>query len=107
MSPKWIAGMVLFWLVITIVSLIGDFAYLGGDESSLIGRLLNPGYIEGTEEQGGVFAMSWEYVEVFFNMLFLNYSFLTGVWEVIKYIYWALAIGTIVRLAIDLKPSWL
>lgn len=107
MSTKWLAGMLTLGFGVTFLSLMLEGAYLGAESIGELATLMNPGFLEGTEEQGGVFIMAWSVIGLIPDMLFYNYSFLTGSWEVIKYIGWTLSGATIVMLAIALKPSWI
>jgi len=104
---RWLVGMLLLWLVVTGVSLVLYAAYVGADETSTLTTLMNPGFVEGTEEQGGVFVMGWEYIKLLPDMLFFNYSIFTGAWVIFRWIGCILSISTIVMLALALKPSWL
>jgi len=106
-STKWLVGILLLWFGLTTMSLFLDAAYCGADQTSTLAQLMNPGFLEGTEEQGGVFIIAWNYIGLIPDMLFFNYSFLTGAWVILKYVGWCLGIATIVMLAIALKPSWL
>lgn len=107
MSNKWLVGMLTLGFGLTLLSLLLEGAYLGADSIGELATLMNPGFLEGTEEQGGVFVIAWNVIGLIPDMLFFNYSFLTGSWVIIKYIGWLLSAATMLVLMIALKPSWL
>ena len=106
MRSNWLTGMMILWFIVTLVSLILDSQYIGANETSELNLLLHPGFIEGASIPFvGFFIVTWEYISTFIGMLFFNYSFLTGSWEILKIFGWILSVATIIGLVISLRGN--
>jgi hypothetical protein len=53
----------------------------------------------------GVFNIVWNYIKLLWNILWWNYSFLTGFWAVFKYLGWCISLGLIVTLVMALRGT--
>ena len=106
MRSNWLMGVMILWFILTIVSLILDVQYVGVEQTSALNTLLHPGFIEGASIPFvGFFIVTWEYISTFIGMLFFNYSFLTGSWEILKIFGWILSVATIIGLVISLRGN--
>ncbi len=106
MNAKWLVGMMLLWFSVTIVSLILDAQYVGADDVAKLNTLLHPSFLAGADIPFiGFFVVVFNYISVFISTLTFDYSFLTGGFEVLKYVGICLSVGTIVMLVLALRGS--
>jgi len=106
MSTRWIVGMMLLWFTVTMVSLILDAQYMGAAETSKLNALLHPSFLEGADIPFiGFFIVMWGYIRIFLSTLTFDYSFLTGSWEILKYVGITLSVATILGLVLALRGS--
>jgi len=106
MNTKWVAGMMILWFVVTLVSLILDAQYIGSEQTADLNKLLHPSFLAGADIPFiGFFVISWSYISIFIGTLTFDYTFLTGSWEILRWLGISLSIATIIGLILALRGS--
>lgn len=119
-------GLAMLWLIGTLISLTLEGSYLGQEAqyeiqmihgvptqvrvgtTSTLDKLMKPEFSEMTNPISfvvGVFNVVWDYVGLIWNMLWWNYVFFTGAWEIFKYFGWGISLGVVVSLVLAIRGT--
>ena len=90
---KWLAGLALLFLIMTIASNIIEGAYLGGSDVGTIW-----GGMSAADPRSMMAGIG--------DMLLFNYAFFTGVWVIFRYVFICISFGIFLGLLIQM-PLWL
>ena len=119
MRITWVVGLAILWLLGTLISLTLEETYIGQEAQydmngnqvgtmSTLDQLMSPSFSEMTNPVSfviGVFNVVWDYLKVFWNMFWWNYSFFTGVWTIFQYVGRCISLGVIVAFVLALRGT--
>jgi len=98
----------MLFLIGTIISLSLEGQYAGTGMTDTFFRMMRPSFGSFTNPLaaiGGFFIMVWAWIQAFWAVIWWDYSFLTGVWEILRYFGWCLSIGVIVSLVLAVRGT--
>lgn len=107
MAVKWLVGMGMIYVVLTVVSGISEGTYFGGTGVATIWSAMT-GFqaIDVTNPLtavGGILIQVWQIMVGIFEMLTWKFSFFVGVWAIFRYILCAISLGIIISLILALR----
>lgn len=81
-NPKWLVGLMTIFIVFQVLCGLVEKTY--GVETTRLILLMKP-------------SLSVTYLQTFWDMLWFNYSFFHGGWEILKYVlFWPISIGLVI-----------
>ena len=102
MSTKWLIGLATLWMICTITSLFLEAQQYGTGQLTTLYALLSPDFPSLSNPIGliiAVISVAPEYLDYLWDLLWWNYSFFTGGWEIVKYVFFfPLSVGLVVSL---------
>lgn len=106
MRISWFTAIGLLFLVGTIISVTLEGEYVGADTSNVFYSIMNPEFMEYTNPLtaiGGFFVYVLTWVKGIWKMLWWDYSFLTGSWELLRYAGWAISTAFVIGLVMAIR----
>lgn len=95
MNIKWIIGVLVLFVILTMLSGIIESSTIGADEISRMKTLLQP-------------ELSWGYVENIYGILTFDYSFFQGEWQIVRYaLFIPIGIGIMAMLVVTIISAGL
>lgn len=106
MKTSWFIGLIMLFVVFSVISGIMEMSYFGGGEASRIHTLLTGVQIpEGVNFIGATIAFitqTWEFIANLWHMFWFDYAFFQGTWGIVRYIvFLPISIGLIVTLVLS------
>ena len=91
LSAKSVAAVVFIWVVAALLGGLYEMSWLGGAEQSLLNKVLfyNIVTTEGTWGSTELVGGPLGYLEALWQMATFNFSFITGEWELVRWIIFA------------------
>ena len=108
MRISWLSGFGLLFFFGMIISLTIEGQYFGATEANVFYRLMNPDFGSFTNPLtaiGGFFILVWTFVQALWAILWWDYSFLTGTWEILRYAGWAVSIAMVVSIVLAVRGT--
>ena len=107
MATKWLIGMGMIYVILTVVSGISEGTYFGGTGVATIWSAMT-GFsaIDVTNPLtavGGVIIHVYQILVGIFEILTWKFSFFVGVWSIFRYVLCAISLGIIVSLILALR----
>jgi hypothetical protein len=89
MKTSWFIGLLMLFMLMSLVSGIIELQYLGGsqDSEAIMERLFSSP------------ALSWDILFALWDALWFNYAFFTGAWQIVR---WVLFMPISAAIAINL-----
>jgi len=106
MKTSYIIAAALLWLGGMFISNTLDQQYLGTDTTTPLFTLLNPSFGSFSNPLtaiGGFFILMWSWVQALWIMFWWDYSFLSGSWEILKYVGWCFSLGIVVSIIMAVR----
>lgn len=108
MSNKWTIGIMVIFVVLTVMSGICEYTVFGDDDTSLLQRLMTtPDISETTSIVGAVFGyigFGWDYLQTLWDVLWFDYSFFQGQWLLVKYIlFYPVSIAFVISIILAIR----
>jgi len=107
MSPKWLIGILIMFLMCTIFSGIMEATYLGSEEASVFERLL---FVEalttGSAWEGiqnifvGVFSAPLQFMGALWDVFTFDYAMYTGDYIIVRFLLLTITIALVVSLTL-------
>jgi len=89
-NPKWLIGIFMLFVVLTLISGVLEGTYLGTEETSLLRRAISPPLER-------PWALPKWFLDTVPSVLFFQYAFFHGEWRVFQYIFfWPISVGVMV-----------
>jgi len=106
-STKWLIGLAMVYVILTVVSGIAEGTYFGGTGVGTIWSVIT-GFeaIDVTNPLtavGGVLIQVWQILVGIFEILTWKFSFFVGVWAIFRWLLFAISLGVIVSLIMALR----
>lgn len=101
MKTSWLIGLVMLFVILTVITGVMEMSYLGGAEASRLQRLMQPDVPAYTNPLGAITAYvtaTWDYIQNLWGIFWFDYPFFQGSWAILRYIFMAVSIGVIVSL---------
>ena len=108
MRTTWVVGIAMLYLVGSMMSLTLEGEYLGTGVTDTFFRIMRPEFATFTNPLtaiGGFFVWVWAWVQALWAMFSWNYAFLTGYWEVLRYVGWCVSMGVVVSLILAIRGT--
>jgi hypothetical protein len=104
MSPKWIIGILMAMIVMQLICGVCEMSYGFGDTPSRIQTFLSPPVPSYSNPAQAVFAyitVGWEWLSNLFWMFWWDYSFFSGSWQMVRYIFFLpISVGVVVMIVL-------
>ena len=107
MSPKWLIGVLIMFLMCTLFSGIMEMTYLGADEASVFDRLL---FVEvlttGSAWEGiqnvfaGIFTAPMQFMDALWDVFTFDYAMYTGDYIIVRFLLLTITISLVVSLTL-------
>ena len=95
MSVRWIAGLSFVWVLCTVVSLIMEGAWVGGEELSVMNSLTGYSVVD-VGGVVGVFKMSFGFLTHGLpKIISWNYAFFTGNFAILRWVMVSFSVAVI------------
>jgi len=108
MRTTWIVGLCMLFFIGTGISLTLEMQYAGTGVIDVFFALMKPDFSSFTNPLtavGGFFIMVWDWIDAMWKVLWWDYSFFTGSWEILKYLGWCVSIGLIVSIVLAVRGT--
>ena len=108
MRTTWLVGFPMLWVIGTYISVTIEMQYPGTDTADLFYAMLRPDFGSFTNPLtaiGGFFMVVWDWIQALWIMVWWDYSFLTGVWEVLKLFGFCLSLAWVVSLVLAIRGT--
>lgn len=108
MSTKWLIGMAMLYVVLTIIDGIADGTYFGSTGVGTIWSAMTGFHaIDVTNPLaavGGVLIQVWQILVGIFEILTWNFPHIfSGVWAIVRYVLCAISLGIVISLVMSLR----
>ena len=109
MKTSWLIGMVMLYVMLTVVSGISEGTYFGGTGVATVWQCLTSFQtIEATNIATVVIDVIIIIKDLFvglFEILTWKFSFFTGVWIIFRWLFTAISVGIVVSLLLALRGT--
>ena len=108
MRTSWMAGFGLLFFCGMLISLTIEGLYMGTDTTNVFYRVMNPNFGSFSNPLlaiGGFFIMVWTWIQALWAILWWDYSFLTGSWEILRYAGWSVTIAMVVSIVLAVRGT--
>ena len=108
MRISWLTAMGLLFLVGTIISLTLEGQYLDTGDTSIFWNIVHPTFTNYTNPLlaiGGFFIWMLDWARALWKMLWWDYSFFTGSYEVFRYVGLAVSVGFVVSIVLAIRGT--
>jgi len=108
MRITWVVGLLLLFLVGTLISITLEGEYIGTDTTNVFYKLMRPDFGQFTNPLsaiGGFFLLVWDWLQAFWSVFWWDYSFFVGTWAILKYVGWCISIGIVVSLVLAIRGT--
>ena len=95
MATKWLVGMAMIYVVMSVVDGIAGGTYLGGGGATIWSAMTGFQAIDVTNPLtavGGVLILTWNFPHIF-----------VGVWSIVRWVLCAISLGIIISLIMALR----
>lgn len=107
MAVKWLLGMAMLYVILIIVSGIGEGTYLGTSGVATIWEAMTAfRAVDVTNPLtaiSGVLILVWQLLVGIFEMLTWKFSFFVGIWAIFRWLLCAISLGIIVSLILTIR----
>lgn len=108
-KASWTIGLVMAFVVLTLISGICEVTYMGSDETNRIQMLLQPTIPAHSSFISGLVAYvtaGWDYIINLWGMFWFDYAFFTGGYAIFRYIFFLpISIGLILSIILSALPG--
>lgn len=106
MRMSWLTAFVILYIAGIVISLTLEGKYITSDEANVFHTLMKPefgNFSNPLAAIGGFFKFTWVFLRALWTVLWWDYSFLTGPWEILRYVGWAGSIAMIYAIIQSLR----
>jgi len=109
MKTSWLIGLVMTYVILTVISGISEGTYFGGTGVATVWRCLTS--FQTIESASlatvaiGVFIAIKDLFIGLFEILTWKFSFFTGVWIIFRWLFTAISVGIVVSLLLALRGT--
>jgi hypothetical protein len=96
MSIRWIIGLGIIYVVLSVLGGIGEQVYLGSTEASTINTLFDlhmPAYTNVLSFGLAAIQVTADWIQGVWQILTFDYSFFQGEWIIVRYVFCAFGAG--------------
>jgi len=93
MKTSWVIGLIMLFIIMTVISGICEMTYLPATEESRLWVLLHP--FEGFRSILDLPEMVFDWAVNLWGMFWFDYAFFQNEWIIVKYLFWSISIGLI------------
>jgi len=106
-ATKWLVGMAMIYVVMSVVDGIAGGTYLGGGGATIWSAMTGFQAIDVTNPLtavGGVLIQMWQILVGVFEILTWNFPHIfVGVWSIVRWVLCAISLGIIISLIMALR----
>jgi hypothetical protein len=104
MKTSWFIGMVMLFMVLSVIANICEMNYLGAGEVSTMQKLMQPDIPAYSNPVGAVVAyitVAWDYIKELWAIFWFDYPFFTGSMQLVRMaIFMPVSIGIIISIVL-------